>query len=105
MKNNHIKGYLLSTVLMSSILLILASHFLNNEVLNNTISPMMKEKSQQILQNYVDDVRWLKTVEPKETQDYKKKFLPVNEELLIYQQPELLKGLLQISIESNLNEK
>lgn len=95
MKNNHIKGYLIATILMLSMLPLLASYVLIDEVLNSAISLVMKDDTQQILQSYSSDLKRLKTFDPTNEQGYKKKFLQVSDELLIYQQPELLKGLLQ----------
>lgn len=95
MKNSHIKGYLIATILMLSMLPLLASYFLIDEVLNSAISLVVKEDTQQLLQSYGDDLKRLKALDPTQEQHYKKKFLQVNNELLIYQQPELLKGLLQ----------
>ena len=95
MKNNYIKGYLIATILMLSVLPLLASYLLIDEVLNSAISLVVKEDTQQLLQNYGDDLKRLKSLDPTQEQHYKKKFIQVNDELLIYQQPELLKRLLQ----------
>ena len=95
MNSNHIKRYLITTILLLSVLPLLASYLLIDEILDSAMSLVVKEDTQQLLQSYGEDLKRLKTLDPNRQQDYKTTFLRVADELLVYQQPDLLKGLLQ----------
>ncbi len=95
MNSNHIKRYLITTILLLSVLPLLASYLLIDEILDSAMSLVVKEDTQQLLQSYGEDLKRLKTLDPNRRQDYKTTFLRVADELLVYQQPDLLKGLLQ----------
>ncbi|WOH38273.1 ATP-binding protein [Thalassotalea fonticola] len=95
MQTKRINAYLIGAILMLSVLPLIASYLLLDEVLENTIALVVKTETEQVLQSYQNDLKHLKKLEPALAAHYKATFMQVSDELLIYQQPELLKGVLR----------
>lgn len=74
---------------------LLASYWLLDEVLNSAIGLAVKTEHQQLLEHYRDDLKTLRERDPDNEATYKARFLQASDELLIYQQPELLRQVLR----------
>ena len=90
-----IKLYLTFGILMLAVLPLLASYWLLDEVLENSISLSIKPERQMLLESYRDDLKTLRELDPGNEDAYRTRFLQANDELLVYQQPELLKQVLR----------
>ncbi len=95
MQSKQINAYLIGAILMLSVLPLIASYLLLDEVLESSIALVVKPETEQLLQSYQQDLKHLKELEPQMADHYKSTFLKVSDELLIYQQPELLKEVLR----------
>ncbi|MFT7431676.1 MAG: nitrogen fixation/metabolism regulation signal transduction histidine kinase [Colwellia sp.] len=94
MKNKRINAYLIGAVLTLAVIPLLASYWILDEVLRSAIGLVVKPESQQLLEQYRDDLKALKRLEPHKEHEYKRRFLQVGDELLIYQKPQLLQQVL-----------
>ena len=94
MNNKRINAYLIGAVLTLAVIPLLASYWIVDEVLHSAISLVIKPESQQLLQHYRDDLKQLKKLDPDKNQEYKGRFLQVSDELLIYQEPQILQKVL-----------
>lgn len=95
MRLKTINSYLIIAILTLSVLPLIASYFLIDDVLINTTSLAVKPETQQLLKNYQQDLKHLKALEPQLALQYKNTFLQVSNELLVYQQPELFTEVLR----------
>jgi len=95
MKNRRINLYLIGSILALSVLPLLASYVLLDEVLQSATSMITKPQTQTILQNYRDDLKLLKTFDPDKADVYKARFLQTSDELIIYEKPGLLQQVLR----------
>ncbi|MFT4929462.1 MAG: signal transduction histidine kinase [Phenylobacterium sp.] len=87
MKTNKINAYLIGAILTLSVIPLVASYWLLDEVLSSAIALTVKPDTQALLKAYRDDLKQLKTLDPDNEQGYKTRFLQAGQELLIYQQP------------------
>ena len=95
MKTNKINAYLIGAILTLSVIPLVASYWLLDEVLSSTIALAVKPDTQNLLKAYRDDLKQLKTLDPANEQSYKTRFLQAGQELLIYDQPEQLQQVLR----------
>ena len=95
MKNRRINLYLIGSIFALSVLPLLASYVLLDEVLQSATSMITKEQTQTILQNYRDDLKLLKTLDPDKAEVYKSRFLQTSDELIVYEKPGLLQQVLR----------
>lgn len=75
----------------------LASYWLLDEVLQSAIGLIVKPKSQQLLLHYQHDLKTLKRLDPENEEAYKVRFLQANDELMVYEQAELVQQVLRDS--------
>ncbi|WP_042143858.1 MULTISPECIES: PAS domain-containing sensor histidine kinase [unclassified Pseudoalteromonas] len=94
MKSNLVSYYLITAILTLALLPFLASYLLLNEILDSATSLVVKPSTIQMLKNYQQDLKTLRKLNPKETDNYKEKFNTVSEQLLIFQQPDLVKKVI-----------
>lgn len=80
---------------MLTVIPLLASYWLLDEILYSAIGLVVKPESQQLLESYRDDLKILKELDPEHEKKYKTRFLQASDELLIYQQPKLLQQVLR----------
>tara|TARA_R110001583_G_scaffold78901_1_gene213611 strand:+ start:4155 stop:5285 length:1131 start_codon:yes stop_codon:yes gene_type:complete len=95
MKNKRINAYLIGAVLTLAVIPLLASYWILDGVLHSALGLVVKPESQQLLQHYRDDLKRLKKLEPHKEHEYKRRFLQVSDELIIYQKPQLLQQVLR----------
>ena len=95
MKNKRVNSYLIGVVLTLALLPLLASYLLIDEVLKSAIALAIKPGTEQLLQDYRSDLKQLKTLDPANQQQYKTRFVQAGDELLIYQQPQMLQQVLR----------
>jgi len=86
---------LIGSILTLTVIPLLASYWLLNEVLHSAIGLVVVPENQQLLQHYRDDLKTLRKLDPEHEKKYKNRFLQVSDELLIYQKPELLQRVLR----------
>jgi signal transduction histidine kinase len=94
MKNNQVSYYLIVAILTLALLPFLASYLLLNEILDSATSLVVKPSTTQILKNYQQDLKELRKLNGKNAETYKKKFNNVSEQLMIFQQPDLVKKVM-----------
>jgi len=95
MNTKQVSSYLVSAILTLAIVPFLASYLLIDEIIGNATSLVVNPKTEQILLNYQQDLKTLKTLEPDNEQVYKSRFNNITDELVIYQQPQLVKKVLR----------
>ncbi|MFT5759339.1 MAG: nitrogen fixation/metabolism regulation signal transduction histidine kinase [Alteromonadaceae bacterium] len=95
MKTKQVSVYLISAILTLAILPFFASYLLIDEIIENAISLVVKPKTEKILLNYQYDLKTLRKLAPEKEQTYKSRFNEITDELVIYQQPELVKKVLR----------
>ncbi|WP_448565021.1 sensor histidine kinase [Thalassotalea ganghwensis] len=95
MKNKQVSVYLISAILTLAILPFLASYLLIDEIIDNAISLVVKPKTKQILLDYQQDLKTLRKLAPEKEHIYRSRFNDTTDELVIYQQPHLVKKVLR----------
>ncbi|NQZ12604.1 MAG: HAMP domain-containing histidine kinase [Algicola sp.] len=94
-KTSRINAYLIGAILTLSVLPLIASYLLLDEVLESAIGLAVKPDTKVLLSAYRDDLKTLKTLDPDNQEAYKSRFLAAGEELVVYDQPELLRQVLR----------
>jgi signal transduction histidine kinase len=94
MKNNLVRYYLIAAILTLALLPFLASYMLLNEILDSATSLVVEPSTTQMLKNYQQDLKKLRNLNPEYTEKYKEKFNNVSEQLMIFQQPNLVKKVI-----------
>jgi signal transduction histidine kinase len=94
-KTNRINAYLIGAILTLSVLPLIASYLLLDEVLESAIGLAVKPDTKVLLSAYRDDLKTLKKLDPDNQEAYKSRFLAAGEELVVYDQPELLRQVLR----------
>lgn len=94
MTSKVINAYLVAAILTLSVVPLIASYFLLDEVLDSAIGLAIKPSTEQLLQAYRDDLKVLKTLDAANQDQYKARFLAASEALNIYTQPQLLRQVL-----------
>jgi len=95
MKTKQVSVYLVSAILTLAILPFLASYLLIDEIIDNASSLVVKPQTEQILINYQQDLKALRKLAPEKANIYKSQFNDITDELVIYQQPQLVKKVLR----------
>ncbi len=94
-KTNRINAYLIGAILTLSVLPLIASYLLLDEVLESAIGLAVKPDTKVLLSAYRDDLKTLKKLDPDNQEAYKTRFLAAGEELVVYDQPQLLRQVLR----------
>lgn len=95
MQQKTINSYLTVSILILVALPLLASYWLLDEVLKGATSLAIKPEQQYLLESYREDLKALRRLNPDKEAEYKARFQQASDELLVYQQPELLKQILR----------
>ena len=93
-KAKGIKRYLILAMLALSVIPLVASYLLLEEVLNSAVSLVVKPQTAQLLESYREDLKHLRQLDPGNESEYKSRFLAASDELAVYQQPQLLRQVL-----------
>jgi signal transduction histidine kinase len=95
MKTRRINAYLIAAILTLSVIPLAASYLLLDEVLESAIGLAVKPDTKTLLNAYRDDLKTLKNLDSANAEIYKSRFLQATEELVVYDQPELIHQVLR----------
>lgn len=95
MKNNKVNVYLVTTVLVLSIVPFVASVLLLDEILDSTINFSLQQNAEDYLRHYQHDLKKLRNIFPEEEAVYKSRFFGIEKTLRIIENPDAVASLLR----------
>ncbi len=97
MNSKKINYYLIATITILTLTSLLASFFLLDEILESSISVGVNQKTTGILNDYQDDLKRLRELDPFNEKQYHQRFNKVQNALFVYQEPEKFVQLIKQS--------